>query len=183
MSFSVDEKRRHRMRTLLLDSTFFPVRVISWQKAIILLITGRAEVVDVYEDKQIRSVSQSFTLPKILRLYNKHKSKRNVKFSRNNVYLRDNYKCQYCYQKFPASNLTFDHVMPASRGGETSWKNVVTCCVSCNTKKAAKTPQEAGMKLYKKPVMPDWSPQLCLKLKTNDPLEWTDWFPAKKRTA
>jgi 5-methylcytosine-specific restriction endonuclease McrA len=172
-----------RMRTLLLDSTFFPVRVISWQKAIILLVTGRAEVVDEYEDKQIRSVSQSFTLPRILRLYNKHKSKRNVKFCRTNVYFRDLHKCQYCCQQFKASDLTFDHVVPQSKGGATSWENVVTCCVACNTTKAAKTPREAGMKLMKKPVMPDWSPQLCLKLKTNDPMEWTLWFPNLKKVA
>ncbi|TNE99822.1 MAG: HNH endonuclease [Deltaproteobacteria bacterium] len=167
------------MRTLLLDSTFFPVKIISWQKAMILLLTGRAEVVDEYDDFKIRSVTDSYNLPKILRLYNKHLSSKSVKFSRMNVYWRDNFKCQYCYKKFPTSHLTFDHVMPVSRGGGTSWQNVVTCCVRCNNKKANKTPQEAGMTLMKKPVMPKWSPQLCLRLKKDDPSEWTEWFPSK----
>ena len=70
------------MRTLLLDSTFFPVKIISWQKAMILLLTGRAEVVDEYDDFKIRSVTDSYNLPKILRLYNKHLSSKSVKFSR-----------------------------------------------------------------------------------------------------
>lgn len=165
------------MRTLVLDSTFFPVKVVGWQKAMILLLTGRAEVVTEYGDKTIRSVSQSFNLPKILRLYNRHRAKRNVKFSRINVYYRDNFQCQYCACRPPADKLTFDHVLPASRGGKTSWENVVTSCAECNHKKANRTPKEAGIRLLKSPIMPKWSPQLCLKLKDTDPDEWYQWFP------
>jgi 5-methylcytosine-specific restriction endonuclease McrA len=168
------------MRTLVLDSTYFPVKIVGWQKAMILLITGRAEIVTEYEDSIIRSVSQSFQLPKILRLNNKHKAQKKVKFTRMNVFWRDAFKCQYCLIQLPANNLTFDHVVPSSKGGGTTWENVVTCCPGCNTKKGDKSLQQAGMKLYKKPIQPDWSPQLCLRLKVDDPVEWYDWLPQSK---
>ena len=77
------------MRTLVLDSTYFPVKIVGWQKAMILILTGRAEIVTEYEDNFIRTVSQSFQLPKILRLNNKHKAQRKVKFTRLNVFWRD----------------------------------------------------------------------------------------------
>lgn len=165
------------MRTLLLDSTFFPVRIISWQKAMILLLTGRAEVVTEYDDKLIRSTTKSFTLPKILRLYNRHHSNRLVKFTRLNVYLRDDYTCQYCVKKFHFSELTFDHVKPVSKGGQTSWNNIVTCCKKCNTKKGAKSIKETGFKLLKTPEKPKWSATMCLRIKENDPIEWFHWLP------
>lgn len=163
------------MRTLLLDSSFFPVRVISWQKAMILLFTGRAEVVTEYDNQQIRSVNNCYNLPKVLRLFVKHQASKRVHFTRHNVFWRDKFQCQYCLSKLPAQKLTLDHVIPASRGGQTSWENIVSSCASCNTKKGAKTPDEARMKLHKIPMEPDWSPQLILKLKENDPEEWMQW--------
>ena len=166
------------MRTLLLDSTFFPVRIISWQKAMILLLTGRAEVVTEYDDKLIRSTSKSFSLPKILRLYNKHHKRRQVKFSRINVFLRDNYTCQYCYKHFKFSELTFDHVHPISKGGETSWKNIVTCCKKCNSQKGSKLLKETSFKLLNPPKVPIWSASMCLRIKENDPIEWFHWMPS-----
>lgn len=167
------------MRTLVLDSTYFPVRIVSWQKAMILLFTGRAEIVTVYDDRRIRGVTNSFTLPKILRLYSRHKSDKKVRFSRHNVFWRDNFLCQYCETKHAASSLTIDHVLPQSRGGKTTWDNVVSSCSPCNTKKGNKLPHEANMKLLKKPVQPGWSPQICLRLKKDDPEEWFQWFRLK----
>lgn len=165
------------MRTLLLDSTFFPVRVVNWQKAMVLLLTGRAELVEEYEDKTIKSVTQSYNLPRILRLFNRHKSSKNVRFTRQNVFWRDNHRCQYCGGRFSSSDLTFDHVIPSSRGGPTTWENIVSACHPCNTKKGSKTPKEAGIKLLKTPKEPSWTPQLCLRLKEDDPDEWLQWLP------
>jgi 5-methylcytosine-specific restriction endonuclease McrA len=165
------------MRTLLLDNSFFPVKIVGWQKAMILLITGRAEVIDEYPDRAIRSPAQNYQLPKILRLYNKHRSQKKVRFTRLNVYWRDKSTCQYCYKKHSLADLTFDHVIPISKGGQTNWENIVTACAACNTKKSNKTPKEARMRLLKVAVEPKWSPQLCLKLKEDDPQEWFDWFP------
>ncbi len=167
------------MRTLVLDSTYYPVRIVNWQKAMILLFTDRAEIVTEYQDRRIAGVTNSFTLPKILRLYSRHKSEKKVRFSRQNLFWRDAFKCQYCLEIHSASLLTIDHVLPQSRGGKTSWENVVSACAPCNTKKGNKLPHEANMRLLKKPEQPKWSPQICLRLKEDDPEEWYQWFSLK----
>jgi 5-methylcytosine-specific restriction endonuclease McrA len=97
-----------------------------------------------------------------------------------NVFYRDNYQCQYCAIKLPITELTFDHVVPVCQGGPTNWENVVTCCKECNSKKGPKSIKEARMKLHKKPRRPNWSPELCLRLKEDDPEEWWDFFPRHK---
>jgi 5-methylcytosine-specific restriction endonuclease McrA len=97
-----------------------------------------------------------------------------------NVFYRDNYSCQYCNTRLALPELTFDHVVPVSQGGPTNWDNVVTCCKKCNSKKGAKSLKEANMKLLKKPKRPSWSPELCLRLKEDDPIEWWDFFPQKE---
>ncbi len=167
------------MRTLLLDCNYFPVKIISWQKAMILYLTSRAEVVDEYQDKLIRTVSTAYKLPKVLRLFQTHKLLHNVKFTRMNVFYRDQFQCQYCSQKLNASELTFDHVIPVSLNGKTDWENVVTCCKKCNTKKGSKNLKAANMHLLKVPKKPRWSPELCLRLLENDPAEWWNFFPNK----
>ncbi len=146
----------------------------------ILLLTGRAELVDEYENQKIRSVNESFSLPRILRLYSRHRSSKDVRFTRQNVFWRDQFQCQYCAEQLPGTKLTFDHVLPSSRGGGTNWENIVSCCHDCNTRKGNKTPKEAGMKLVKKPARPRWTPELCLRLKDNDPEQWFTWMPGKK---
>ena len=146
----------------------------------ILLLTERAEMVDEYEDKIIRSVSSSYKLPKVLRLFQTHKLSRNVKFTRMNVFFRDYFQCQYCSIKLPATELTFDHVIPISKLGATNWENVVTCCKSCNSEKGSKSLKAANMKLLRIPKKPRWSPELCLRLLENDPIEWWNFFPKTK---
>lgn len=167
------------MRTLLLDCNYFPVKIIHWQKAMILYLTGRAEVVDEYDNKLIRTVSTSYKLPKILRLFQNHKISLNVKFTRMNVFFRDQFQCQYCSIKLPVHELTFDHVVPVSQQGATSWENVVTCCKECNGKKGSKSLKSSGLVLKKIPKKPRWSPELCLRLTDDDPLEWWNFFPEK----
>ncbi len=170
------------MRALLLDNTYFPVRIVSWQKAMILILTNRAEIVEEYQDQKVRTVTHSFNLPKIIKLFARHKNTQHVKFTRFNLFLRDNFQCQYCYEKFPLQKLTFDHVIPQCKGGRTSWENVVACCHPCNLKKGSKSPEQVGMALMKKPKQPSWSPQLCLKIRRDDPAEWRAWLP-KSRSA
>ena len=171
------------MRTLLLDSSFSPVEVIDWKRAIILLLTGRAEAIDNYDDINIRSPNESFRLPKTLRLFNIHRSSRTVKFSRFNILFRDHFECQYCGKHGNAKELTIDHVIPVSRGGDNSWENVVTACGPCNSKKGNKLLKEMGVKLKIEPARPRWTPQVIIKLKENDPLEWLDWIPHKLKIA
>lgn len=166
-------------RTLLLNATFEPLKIISWQRAITLLTQGKVEVIDFY-DREIRGVTITFKLPSILRLLKLvriKKSRREVRFSRANIYQRDNYTCQYCGSRYPAEDLTFDHVIPIVQGGETTWENIVTACLTCNNKKGGRTPREAGMRLIKTPVKPKWMPVVTLKMSMkNAPLSWRDCF-------
>jgi len=103
--------------------------------------------------------------------------KRPAKFSRQNIYARDKYKCQYCGQRFSSEELTYDHVIPRSRGGKTEWENIVTCCVDCNRRKGGRTPAEAGMKLIRKPVKPTWIPALRITIGFREvPQSWRDYL-------
>ncbi len=81
-----------------------------------------------------------------------------VKFSRGNIYLRDHNRCQYCGKKFPSSELSLDHVIPISRGGKSTWENVVCSCIPCNTRKANRLPHQVNMQLIRKPKRPKWRP-------------------------
>lgn len=167
------------MKALVLDATYFPVQIIDWKKAMVLFFTERAEVVDYHEDIEIRSTSQSFKLPKVLRLFQKVNQLTQVKFNRSNIFHRDKYLCQYCGEKFQEVELTLDHVLPKSRGGRTDWENIVTSCHSCNNRKADRTPEECGFILLKKPFKPKWTPMLAFKLSQSDHLLFQNWFFSK----
>jgi 5-methylcytosine-specific restriction endonuclease McrA len=166
-------------RTLLLNSTFEPLKIISWQRAITLLTQGKVEVIDSY-DREVRGISITFRLPSILRLLKLVKirrSRREVRFSRVNIYQRDKYTCQYCGSRYAAEDLTFDHVVPQVQGGQTTWENIVTACLGCNNRKGGRTPHEAGMRLVRQPVKPRWMPVVTLKVGIrNAPLSWRDYF-------
>jgi 5-methylcytosine-specific restriction endonuclease McrA len=94
-----------------------------------------------------------------------------VSFSRKNLYRRDAYACQYCGRNRPPEELSIDHVVPRSRGGKTSWENCVLACVGCNTRKANKSPKEAGLRLMRPPKKPSWSP-LAESLPAARPASW-----------
>ena len=168
--------------SLLLNATFEPIGVISWKKAIILSFLGKAEVVSAYE-QVVHAISMSIKLPAVLRLtrYVKYRHQE-VKFTRRNIYIRDKYRCQYCGKVFEPKDLTYDHVIPRSRGGKTTWTNVVTCCHACNRKKGSRTPKEAGMRLLSKPKEPHWHPMIHFSMDTHQiPSHWLDyliWHPA-----
>jgi 5-methylcytosine-specific restriction endonuclease McrA len=165
--------------TLVLNATYEPLRIVSWQKAITLLFQGKVEVIANY-DREIRGVTVRVKLPSVLRLLRHVRMKRpfaEVPFSRPNVYARDDYRCQYCGDHFPSSELTFDHVIPVARGGHKGWDNIVTCCVICNRKKGDRTPEQAGMKLVRKPRRPEALPSLTLSLGLQRaPESWRDYL-------
>ena len=132
---------------LLLNITYEPLRIINWKKAITLLCLGKVEVIEEYT-REIHSVTFTLKLPSVVRLLRMVKRpKTPVKFSRQNIYARDRYRCQYCGNQYPTEELTYDHVMPKSRGGTTEWENIVTCCIDCNRKKGGRNPSEASMQL------------------------------------
>jgi len=164
-------------QVLLLNITYEPLRIINWKKAIIMLTLGKVEVLEQY-NREIHSVSFSIRLPSVVRLLRfVKKPKTPVKFSRQNIYIRDNYKCQYCGRELPPDRLTWDHVIPKARGGKTEWGNIVTCCMECNRRKGGKIPSEASMKLIRKPRMPEWLPALKITLGLKVmPQSWRDYL-------
>jgi len=164
-------------QVLLLNITFEPLKVINWKKAIIMLTLGKVEVIEEYT-KEVHSVSFAIKLPAVIRLLRFVKRpKIPVRFSRQNIYIRDDHKCQYCGKRLTPDELTWDHVLPRAHGGKTEWKNVVTCCVKCNRKKGGRLPSEASMVLIKKPSIPAWLPILKVTLHfKNTPQSWRDYI-------
>ena len=165
-------------QTLLLNSTFEPLQVITWQRAIVLWFDGKVEIVEEYEDFNLTTVSISIKCPAVVRLLQYVGGNKNrIKFSRVNVFSRDRYTCQYCGIQPGTGNLTYDHVLPRSKGGTTIWENIVTSCVKCNSRKANRTPQEAKMVLLNKPVKPSWTPRTPILFGLpSTPGQWRDYL-------
>ena len=163
-------------RTLLLSRGYEPVKIIPWQRAVSLLALEKADVVDEY-DADVRSPSVVIKVPSIVRLRNPFRRRPlPVKFSRVNIYTRDGHRCQYCGTKCTIAQLTYDHVVPRSRGGRTSWENIVSCCVPCNRDKANRTPAEANMILLATPARPRWMPSVQIRVSaTSVPDAWRDY--------
>jgi len=166
--------------TLLLNSTYEPLRVVHWQKAITLLWQGKVEVLEVY-DREIQGVSISIKLPAVMRLLKLVRLKdshRAVKFSRINIFTRDGYVCQYCNSKFKTEDLTFDHITPIAKGGRKTWENIVTCCIPCNRHKGDCTPEEASMVLLRQPKAPVGFPHKVqfLLYQKKAPESWHDYI-------
>lgn len=142
-------------RTLVLDTGYQPLGIISWQRAITLWCKGYVEIVEEYVDLWVHSARQAFKVPSIIRFVkNIFKKIRKVKFSRENVYARDKGKCQYCSIPVTREEFTLDHVVPRALGGITEWTNVVVCCVDCNRQKQDKPLHKSGMRLINEPVKP-----------------------------
>lgn len=164
-------------KVLVLNKYYQAVQITTVQKAICHLVKGTAKVITpdwathsleewvkiskFHENgnkKMIRSPSVSLLVPDAIYLpFYEGLPKAEVVFSRKNLFLRDEYRCQYCGKLLKnAKERTIDHVIPKSRGGKTVWSNVVLCCKKCNLKKGDRTPEEAGLKLLKKPKAPKW---------------------------
>ena len=166
-------------QTLLLNATYEPLKVVHWRKAVTLYCQGKVEVISVYEDREIRSVSFTFKLPSVIRLLRRIRIKRRfdyVPFSRANIYARDNHSCQYCGKPFASSELTFDHVVPVAQGGRKDWENIVSCCITCNRRKGGRTPVQAGMTLIRVPKRPEKAPAIRITFGLrNAPESWRDY--------
>lgn len=140
---------------LVLNATYEPLKVIDWKRAMTLWFMGKVEILEAYANRIVKSAKEAFQLPAVVRLVEYVPwRRRTMKFSRENVYLRDQYTCQYCLRQFSPRELTFDHVLPRSRGGRTNWKNIVTSCKPCNQRKGDLTPKEAKMELIRAPYVP-----------------------------
>jgi len=136
----------------------------------------RVECKQPHED-WLRSVNFEIQVPRVIRLLTYDRlPNRSLRLNRHTVFARDGHCCQYCGHRLPPSQLSLDHVLPRSRGGLTTWDNVVCACVTCNVKKGGRTPQEAHMKLHRKPFRPKRSPLLTLKLRNPKYESWKNWL-------
>lgn len=159
---------------LVLNRNYLPVHVTTVRRAFILLYHEVAQVIDeqyqTYDYKSwselsveahhesVGLVDKLIRVPRVILLtvYDRL-PKKNVRFSRLNIYLRDNNTCQYCGKHFARYDLNLDHVVPRVKGGQTSWENVVCSCIECNRRKGGMSVAEAGMRLIRKPTKPHWN--------------------------
>ncbi|MFB2532277.1 HNH endonuclease [Paracoccus sp. p4-l81] len=130
--------------------SYYPLSLWPWQEAMKAVFLDRVNILAEY-DAVVRSQRQAFRIPSVVVLKDFVKPRKKVAFTRFNLFMRDEFRCQYCGGR---DHLTFDHVVPRSRGGITSWENVVAACSPCNLKKANKSLRASGMVLRKKPVAP-----------------------------
>ena len=133
--------------------SYYPLSLWSWQESVKAVFLDRVNIVSEY-DRFVRSPSFEMKLPSVVSLKTYVKPALYPAFTRFNVFLRDRFACQYCLSGFPASELTFDHLIPRSRGGRTSWTNIVTACNRCNLRKGNRLPKECGMQPALRPVIP-----------------------------
>ncbi len=179
---------------LVLNRLWQAVNTCSARRAFTLLYQGHAQVVAhdgantflthdfeswrdfsrmCPEDEMVRTISLSIRIPRVivLLLFDRL-PKKEVKFTRHNVFERDRNTCQYCGVEFDRSGLNLDHVLPRERGGQTTWENIVCSCIPCNTRKGNRLPQEAGMRLVRKPKRPRWRPFVNVSVSNHPHESW-----------
>jgi 5-methylcytosine-specific restriction endonuclease McrA len=183
---------------LVLNRLWQPIHTCSVRRALRLVCLGHAQIVQTdgearYQthdlsswarhsaqalaEEVIRTVRLAFRVPKIivLALYDRLPRKE-VKFTRHNVFLRDKFTCQYCGKPFPERDLNLDHVLPRDKGGKTTWENIVTSCIRCNTRKANKYLHEANMRLLRTPSTPHWRPLFGMRAEAPADESWRQFL-------
>ena len=130
--------------------SYYPLSLWPWQTAVKAMFLDRVDVIAHYE-REVRSPNARLQLPSVIALKQYVKPSANPAFTRFNLFLRDRFQCQYCGSP---NDLTFDHVVPRSQGGRTTWENVATACAPCNLRKGGRTPKEAGITLMQTPYKP-----------------------------
>ena len=147
----------------------------------ILWFQNKVEILEFHQ-ATVASPHQTFRLPAVMRLkqYIRPYLALSVRLSRQNIFLRDNHTCQYCYKQFSEKKLTVDHVMPLSKGGRHEWTNVVTACAKCNNHKGDKSPEQLNLRLLTRPEKPRWLPNRDLELEDNRlPSSWRPYLIAR----
>jgi len=166
--------REIQNKILLLNSDYRVLRFVDWSRALKLLLKNKIEIIDRWEEIKIRTVDGSIILPATIRLKNQvrfHRAK--IKFSKNLIKRRDNYTCQYCGKIQDRKKLTIDHVVPVSKGGESSFANCVAACYKCNNKKNNSLLSQTTMKLRRKPACPLYSIYFGLSVTSKHHTNWT----------
>ncbi len=189
---------------LVLNRSFVPVHLVTARRAFGMLFKAIAEVVFIEDGRLglydlhswqeisafkrqnglaeknaewVSTVSYDIQVPRIIRLlfYNRFPDRR-VSLNRRNLFARDENRCQYCGSRFPSTELSVDHVVPLSLGGETTWGNVVCACTECNKRKGGRTPRQAGMALIKPPFEPRVNPMIRLKVRRQKYYSWRQFL-------
>lgn len=163
-------------RVLVLNASFEPINVCTVRRAIVLILKEKAEVIDEHE-LEVHAERLSMTRPSVIRLrayvripYQSFRRK----ITRRAVFARDGWECQYCGRR---GSLTMDHVIPRSKGGDTSWENVVACCAGCNRRKGDRSVSQSGMKLRTRPRAPHATIFIHVASPTI-PAQWLPYVPA-----
>jgi 5-methylcytosine-specific restriction endonuclease McrA len=175
---------------LVLNRNYQPVHVTNVKRAFSLLYMGIARAIDdqyrlydfeswsalsAREHEHIATIEKVIRVPRVLVLMAyEYLPKGRVRFSRLNIYARDNDTCQYCGQQLSRAELNLDHVVPRAQGGRTSWENVVCSCIECNLHKGGRTPEQAGMKLLRRATRPRWTPFFRTAQKR---ITYREWLP------
>ncbi len=193
-----------KYRVLVLNRLWQPVNIVGVERAFSLLLQDHAQVIytgdesfrmmdsaawlqlseeEAPEDNEayIQTVRLRIRVPKVLllRSYDQLPAQE-VKFTRDNLFERDDYRCQYCGNHFDAVHLNMDHVIPRDRGGRTSWENIVTSCIKCNSRKANRLPHQANMHLIRKPERPRWRPFVSSLIGQDYDTAWDHFINLKK---
>jgi len=175
---------------LVLNRSFVPIHVTTARRAFTMVYQDVAKVVspsyetfdfaswtrqEVNGDASIGTSSGAIRVPRVIALLSFDRiPRRHVRYSRLNVFARDKFTCQYCGAKPHRSSLNLDHVVPRSLGGRTTWENVVCCCVDCNRRKGGRTPQQARLRLRRRPARPRWTPLVNLAFAG---VRYDEWRP------
>jgi len=194
---------RMKNRALVLNKAWQPVNIVGMRRALTLMFQGHAQVVHAEADgahrvftlaewmdyserhpdaaRSIRAVRLALLAPSVLLLTEFDRlPRREVRFCRRNVYLRDGHRCQYCGRVFSPGELTLDHVVPRELGGRTTWENIVTACARCNARKANRLPLQAGMTPRKAPARPRWRAFLSVLADTEREGAWQPFINPKR---
>ncbi len=180
---------------LVLNRVFEPVQLTTAKRGFVLLYGGAAQALDEEgesldfdrwrtlpvrdDDDALPIVGGSLRVPRVLHLSRYDRTPRAaVRLTRRNLMMRDGHQCQYCNKRPPVRDLNIDHVVPRSRGGADTWENLVTACRTCNLRKGWKTPEEANMRLARRPFRPRWSMSAQILLFT--PHRFKEWEPFLK---
>ena len=193
---------------LVLNRSYMAVHIVGVRRAFCMLLGRSAEVIHIEDgnfsnydfhswreiselwaelkqphDDWIRAVNFEIQVPRVIRLllYDRI-PKHSLRLNRQSVLARDGNRCQYCGRRFPSSQLSLDHVIQRSRGGTSTWENMVCACLKCNVRKGGRTPREARMKLVEKPARPKRSPLLTLKLDNPKYKSWRTWLDGRHST-
>jgi len=185
-------------KVLVLNKLYMAIRVISAKRAFTMLARGLAEVIQVDDGRYsnydfsswaelselraqfeaekhdwVRTVRVAIAVPRVIRVLGYDRlPAQSVKLNRRNLFARDRNQCQYCGYHFPTSELSIDHVLPRSLSGGDSWENLVCSCIKCNARKGGRTPEQAHMKLIRRPVMPKRNPLIALRMGQDRYASW-----------